>query len=252
MIAICRLAYNVQPPLKDVLNTLIGDVKLSTCDTDGLSEAGAKVTVKVFDFQADGDREDVTQDLILKSSDLAFAARDRANISIWPAIVFKALDSIIQDKNLQESDEKPTLLRSQGVDGEPFHCSGGRKYLCFASDLIARLLGIKLESTRRVMEDTKSEQVSITDIFDHAKDGPTVVFKNKALTYIVRENDGEQTFKALWLDMKKSGSDSEMVYRLKKFEEATGIAYKKIKGQHQRSRKDEHADVHIVYPHKEG
>lgn len=144
------------------------------------------------------------------------------------------------------------MLRSQDEVAGLYHCDGERKYLCHASDLISRLMGIELESTQRIMDDTKSDQVSITDIFNHASSGPTIVFKNKALTYIVRgvdgKADGDNTFKALWLDMQKSGGDDEMKYRIDKVEEQSGIKFKKIKGQHQRTSKDEHADVHIVHP----
>jgi hypothetical protein len=248
-----RIAYGQQPTLTDFLDKIVGpDFKLSVCDTNDPLEEGAKFTYNVFDFEADGDRNVVPKEMILKQSDLAFAADDRENIAIWPVIVFKALDGILQDRNFQES----TLLRNEEEVSELFHCGDERKYLCYASDLITRLMGIELESTRRIMEDTKSDQVSITDIFNHAADGPTIVFKNKALTYIVRgvdgKADGDNTFKALWLDMQKSGGDDEMKYRIDKFEEKSGIKFKAIKGQHHSDflffKSEEHADVHIVHP----
>jgi hypothetical protein len=210
----------------------------------------------VFNLEADGDRNMIEKEMILKGSDLGFAAGDRANIAIWPMIVFKALDAILADKNFENSKEQPTLLRNQDAQAELYHCSDGRKYLCYASDLITRLTGIELESTQRIMDDTQSHQVSITDLFNAASSGPTIVFKNKALNYIVRgidgEADGDNTFKALWLDMHKSGEsggDDEMHYRIDSFEERSGIKFKEIKGQHQQGpNRHEHADIHIVHP----
>lgn len=62
-----RLAYGQQPKLENFLEQIVGpEFKLSVCDTNGLSTEGAKFKYKVFDFEADGDRNGSNQTWLMQ------------------------------------------------------------------------------------------------------------------------------------------------------------------------------------------
>jgi hypothetical protein len=127
-----------------------------------------------------------------------------------------------------------------------------RQYLCEISDLVSRLLGIRLQSTGIVSGGTSPKDADLRQIFAGAKDNFAIVFEDWSPRYLVtsdentnpgdgNNNDKDRKFHAVKLEITKYGKSMDMSYKLDKIGDPGIYNYGDImEGGNDR-------DTHIVY-----
>jgi hypothetical protein len=259
-----RVAVIQGPKVEDFIKELVAD---NPPITSGPSCGNKGLTIKIstLKHQVEGDKgapED--RHLVLSEDDLGFAQKDPVHTPIWPIIVRKLAQGIAK-ANAALNDAK-LLMNVKG--DEAYDCNarrpvgGGtaqaervinkRQYLCETSDLVSRLLGIRLQSTGIVSGGTSPKDADLRTIFAGAKDNFAIVFEDWSPRYLVtsdadtnpgddNDNAKDRKFHAVKLEIKKSGRSMDMHYQIDKIGEPGTYDYKHIMDG------GDERDTHIVY-----
>jgi hypothetical protein len=271
-----RVALNKAPNVGDFIKDLIADNPQITsgpsCENKGLT-----IKITALKDRVEGDQA-APKDryLDLSEEDLGFAKNDPAKTPIWPIIVRKLAEDIDKQhpasavKGWENGKMNGLLMNVKGDDR--FDCWSKpklavvalgeeekqedqvhkRQYLCTISDLVSRLLGIRLQSTGIVRGGTSSKDADLRAIFAGAKDNFAIVFEDWSPRYLVTSDENtnpgdgdnnakERKFNAVKLDIVKHGRSWDMNYELTKIGDPGIYDYKQIMNG------GEGRDTHIVY-----
>lgn len=222
------------------LRTWLSSVEaIAECDTD--ARGGKMLEIATYNFdEGDSSPKREPVQIVLRTEDLLFAGGPDAKVPIWPKIVEKVTNSL-----LEKASGKSVLKDHRDKDYGCKKENGRNEFLCEFSSLVAWITGIPMKTERRIMENTPNKVID--KAFSHLNSGPTFVIWDSMLDHIVQSSPAEKSYKGV-------GINRQMFHILDKVEKTVNrdqfIEYSSLKPADASNMPMDarQENVHIVYP----